>query len=147
MTVSPIEIAAQIRPALTRLSVNYFRNVARSPLTGPQLSILARLVETGNARISDIAREEGIRMPTASNAIHQMEERGLVERIADPNDRRGVRVAITEFGEQEYQRVGEERVSELATMFANLTPEELELLQAAVPVIKQVAETYQAPRT
>lgn len=147
MTVSPIEIAAQIRPALTRLSVNYFRNVARSPLTGPQLSILARLVETGNARISDIAREEGIRMPTASNAIHQMEERGLVERIADPNDRRGVRVAITEFGEQEYQRVGEERVSELATMFANLTPDELELLQAAVPVIKKVADTYQAPRT
>ena len=92
---TPESVAAQIRPALTQLYVMYFRMAEQSDLTGPQLTIMTRLNNLGAARISEIARLEGIRMPTASNALHQLEQRGMVERIRDTEDRRGVRVTLT----------------------------------------------------
>ena len=84
---TPESVAAQIRPALTQLYVMYFRMAEQSDLTGPQLTIMTRLNTLGAARISEIARLEGIRMPTASNALHQLEQRGMVERIRDTEDR------------------------------------------------------------
>lgn len=113
-STTPEDIAARIRPAMTKLYVMYFRIAEQSDLTGPQLSIMARLKDNGPARISQIAREEGIRMPTASNALHQLEQRELVERIRDEQDRRGVRVRLTRLGVSELERVGEERTKYLA---------------------------------
>ena len=72
------ELAARIRPALTKLYVLYFRLAETSDLTGPQLTILSRLDNEGPARISQIAKAEGIRMPTASNALHQLEDRVMI---------------------------------------------------------------------
>lgn len=143
-TPTPEEIAARIRPALTKLYVMYFRISEQSDLTGPQLSILTRLKDNGASRISQIAREEGIRMPTASNALHQLEQRQLVERVRDETDRRGVRVTLTALGESELQRVGEERTKYLAEMLATLDEKHLERADDLVEVINALADVYGA---
>ena len=141
-STTPEDIAARIRPAMTKLYVMYFRIAEQSDLTGPQLSIMARLKDNGPARISQIAREEGIRMPTASNAVHHLEDAGMVERVRDTKDRRGVRVELTEKGLSELRRVSTERDEQMAAMFAALAPEELEIGAALVPVLKRILETY-----
>ena len=66
---TPESVAAQIRPALTQLYVMYFRMAEQSDLTGPQLTIMTRLNNLGAARISEIARLEGIRMPTDWSSV------------------------------------------------------------------------------
>lgn len=139
-----MDIAAQIRPAMTKLYVTYFRMAEQSDLTGPQLTILTRLAEHGASRISEVARQEGIRMPTASNALHQLEHRGMVERIRDTSDRRGVRVQLTELGRTELKRVGDERTTYLAEMLSSLSPEKLEIAEQIIPVITELAERYSA---
>ncbi|MEZ2122051.1 MULTISPECIES: MarR family winged helix-turn-helix transcriptional regulator [unclassified Corynebacterium] len=141
---TPMDIAAQIRPAMTKLYVTYFRMAEQSDLTGPQLTILTRLAEHGASRISEVARQEGIRMPTASNALHQLEHRGMVERIRDTSDRRGVRVQLTELGRSELKRVGDERTTYLADMLSSLSTEKLEIAEQIIPVIKELAERYSA---
>ncbi|MBI8989683.1 MarR family winged helix-turn-helix transcriptional regulator [Corynebacterium meridianum] len=141
---TPMDIAAQIRPAMTKLYVTYFRMAEQSDLTGPQLTILTRLAEHGASRISEVARQEGIRMPTASNALHQLEHRGMVERIRDTSDRRGVRVQLTELGRTELKRVGDERTTYLAEMLSSLSPEKLEIAEQIVPVVTELAERYSA---
>ncbi|MBV7282372.1 MULTISPECIES: MarR family transcriptional regulator [Corynebacterium] len=138
------ELARNARPALTQLYVTYFRLAERSDLTGPQLTILSRLKSDGAARISELAKREGIRMPTASNALHQLESRGLVERVRDNNDRRGVRVQLTEQGAVELERVGEERIAQLADMFSTLEDEEIAAIEEIVPIINRLAERYTA---
>lgn len=143
-TPTPEEIAARIRPALTKLYVMYFRISEQSDLTGPQLSILTRLKDNGASRISQIAREEGIRMPTASNALHQLEQRQLVERVRDETDRRGVQVTLTPLGESELQRVGEERTKYLADMLGTLDEKYLEHADELVEVINALADVYGA---
>lgn len=137
-----LEIARQIRPAMTKLYVTYFRIAEQSDLTGPQLSIMTRLREQGPMRISQIAREEGIRMPTASNALHQLERRELVTRIRDEKDRRGVRVQLTELGLSELTRVGEEREKYLADMLASLSEEDLRKAADFADVINRLSDRY-----
>lgn len=141
-TPTPEVIAARIRPAMTKLYVMYFRIAEQSDLTGPQLSIMARLQDNGPSRISQIAREEGIRMPTASNALHQLEQRELVERIRDEQDRRGVRVRLTSLGETELERVGAERTRYLAEMLGTLGEEDLVRAGDLVEIINKLADSY-----
>ena len=141
-STTPEDIAARIRPAMTKLYVMYFRIAEQSDLTGPQLSIMARLKDNGPARISQIAREEGIRMPTASNALHQLEQRELVERIRDEQDRRGVRVRLTRLGVSELERVGEERTKYLAEMIGTLGVEDLARAGELVDIINKLADSY-----
>ncbi|MBC3186535.1 MarR family transcriptional regulator [Corynebacterium sp. zg-331] len=141
---TPDAVARKIRPALTKLYVMYFRVAHQSNLTGPQLSIMTRMKENGESRISQLAKEEGIRMPTASNALHQLEQRGMVERIRDTHDRRGVRVHLTELGMAELERVGEERTRNLTEMLEELSPEELRRTDEFVDVINILASKYGA---
>lgn len=141
---SPEEIAALIRPSLTQLYVTYFRRASQSDLTGPQLTIMSRLAENGPSRINEVARREGIRMPTASNALHQLEQRGMIERLRDTADRRGVRVRLTALGRTELERVGSERTRYLAEMLSTLEPDELEAVKNIAPLIKQLALNYAA---
>ena len=129
---------------MTKLYVMYFRIAEQSDLTGPQLSIMARLKSNGPSRISQIAREEGIRMPTASNALHQLEQRELVERIRDEQDRRGVRVQLTRLGESELERVGEERTKYLAEMLGALSEEDLAQVSEMTDIVNKLADNYGA---
>ncbi|QGU03194.1 HTH-type transcriptional regulator MgrA [Corynebacterium kalinowskii] len=144
---TPEAVSESIRPAMTKLYVTYFRKAAQSALTGPQLTILTHLADGIPERISDVARKEGIRMPTASNSLHQLEQRNLVERVRDESDRRGVFVKITEEGLRELTRVGDERTQYFAEMLRTLDQDELNLVADLVPVINKMADLYsvQAP--
>lgn len=138
----PYEIAQRIRPAMTSLYVTYFRTAEHSDLTGPQLSILRRLAEEGPTRISRIAEAEGVRMPTASNTVNQLEKRGLVQRIRSEHDRRGVSVETTKLGRDELHRVGEERTRYLGEMLGTLDQESLRKLNSVTDIINLLAEAY-----
>lgn len=81
-------------------------------------------------------------MPTASNALHQLEQRGLVERLRDTSDRRGVRVRLTVQGSDELARVGEERIQYLAEMLSSLNEEQLRAANEITDVINALAESY-----
>lgn len=140
--VTPEELAARVRPALTKLYVLYFRRSAHSDLSGPQLTVLSRLAEHGPSRISRIAELEDIRMPTASNALHHLEQLKLVERIRDTKDRRGVQVQLTEHGTRELERVNKERDAQMAEMLKLLPEEKLERTGELVDIINELAEVY-----
>ena len=96
----------------------------------------------GPARISQIAKAEGIRMPTASNALHQLEDRGMIERIREETDRRGVKVQLTPFGKSELERVGNERTAYLANMLAALPEEKLGDITKLANLINELSEAY-----
>lgn len=137
-----LELARRVRPAMTKLYVSYFRTAEHSELTGPQLSIMTRIAEHGPSRISQLADAEGVRMPTASNTINQLEKRGLVQRTRTVEDRRGVSVELTELGMQELKRVGEERTQSLAEMISTLDEDHFKLIEQAADAINALAETY-----
>lgn len=139
-----LRIAADIRPAMTSLYVAYFRNAQHSDLTGPQLSVLHRLGFNGPTRISKLAGDEGVRLPTASNTVNQLEKRDLVRRVRSEDDRRGVTVELTDFGRAELERVGAERTRSLAQMLGTLDDGALHQLDSLTGVLNELARAYAA---
>ncbi len=123
-TMTPLDLAKEIRPLLTQAELLYSRRSEESQLSRAQLSIMMTLDALGPCR------------------VHHLEDAGMVERVRDTKDRRGVRVELTEKGLSELRRVSTERDEQMAAMFAALAPEELEIGAALVPVLKRILETY-----
>lgn len=142
MSKTPLEIATELRPALSRLYLLYFRQAETFSVSQAQMSIMTILDENGPMRISQIAQAEAIRMPTASNAINQLETMGLVTRVRDVSDRRGVRVELTDKGKAELDEIGRSRNQALARMFENLSEEELEKAQEFAPMFDTILQRY-----
>lgn len=142
MASTPLEIAKELRLPLTRLYLLYFRQTENSHISMAQLSILMILEENGPMRISQIAATETIRIPTASNAVNQLETMELVTRVRDTSDRRGVSVTLTDKGREELRRLSEERAEQLASMLDSLSDEELKEVAEATPVIELVLRRY-----
>ncbi|WP_459610516.1 MarR family winged helix-turn-helix transcriptional regulator [Corynebacterium urogenitale] len=142
MAKTPIEIASELRPALSRLFLLYFRQAETFSVSQAQMSIMTILQDNGPMRISQIAHAEAIRMPTASNAINQLETMGLVTRVRDVSDRRGVRVELTDKGRTELEEIGKSRNLALARMLEHLNPEELKMAEEFAPMFDTILHRY-----
>ena len=59
------------------------------------------------ARPRDVAQRLGVSRPAATTFIQRLEQKGLVETTPDPDDDRGVRVALTRRGIEALLRVGQ----------------------------------------
>jgi DNA-binding MarR family transcriptional regulator len=85
----------------------------------------------GPQRLSDLNRHVLLSQPALSRLVDRLAERGLVERLADPVDGRGVRLALTTAGRDLQRQVGRRHARSVArAMTAGLTPAELRQLEA-----------------
>jgi DNA-binding MarR family transcriptional regulator len=84
----------------------------------------------GPQRISDLNRHVLLSQPALSRLVDRLAERGLVERLADPADGRGVRLALTADGRAVQRRIGRRHGRSVAqAMLSGLTPGELRQLE------------------
>ena len=82
-------------------------------------------------RISDLNRHVLLSQPALSRLLDRLAERGLVERLADPADGRGVRLALTPAGRDLQRQVGGRHARSVArALAAALDPGELRQLEA-----------------
>jgi DNA-binding MarR family transcriptional regulator len=56
-------------------------------------------------RITELAEQLGVDAPTVTRKIQQLERDGLVDRHADPDDRRATRIQINAAGRKNVQRI------------------------------------------
>ncbi len=78
--------------------------------------------DDAGVRLRDLAERLRIAPRSATDVVDQLESRGLVERAADPADRRAVRIRLTDAGRGLLRRVHEARRTEAADFFAVLAP-------------------------
>src|SRR3954463_13173220 len=86
-------LAARLRLVITR-TARRLRQQAGTDLGPSQLSALASVERHGPLTPSELARIERIQRPSATRIVARLEEAGLVERVADPTDRRSFTVGI-----------------------------------------------------
>ncbi|MEV0387873.1 MarR family transcriptional regulator [Nonomuraea sp. NPDC050643] len=68
-------------------------------LDRPDVQILVDLLDAGEPRrIGMIAESLQVESPHVTRHVSALEQRGLVERVRDPDDRRAWRIALTEAG-------------------------------------------------
>lgn len=83
----------------------------------------------GHLRIGELHRHVLLSQPALSRLVDRLVERGFVERCADPEDGRGVRLSLTAAGRDKQREVGRRHARSVAgAVTADLTPDELEQL-------------------
>jgi DNA-binding MarR family transcriptional regulator len=103
-------------------------------------SVLATLRDTGPRRITELAEREAVAQPTITTLVTRLERDGLVRRAADPDDARAVLVHVTGEGLARLDAMRAARGALLDARLAALTPDERDLLAAALPVLDKLLE-------
>ncbi|USG68160.1 MarR family transcriptional regulator [Brevibacillus ruminantium] len=65
-------------------------------LTGPRLRVLIAVSESGKIRMSDLASKLGIKARTVTQFVDALEQKNLLIRLPDPNDRRATFLQVTD---------------------------------------------------
>ncbi len=94
---NPPLLAGEIRTVVVRLA----RQLRRQDLRGLTVTLYSALVTVAAASelpIGTLAEAERLPSSAATRIADRLEEEGLVERRRNPNDRRGVNLAITPAG-------------------------------------------------
>ena len=98
------------------------------PVTLPQLMLLNLTSIHGPCRLTALAEKIEVKPSAVTVMVDRLEKRGLVRRVQDPDDRRAVRVEITEEGRDVLDKARELRNEVLGGFMNRLDPEEARLL-------------------
>lgn len=136
------ELASGFREAL-RHSVYLVRRLdADGELSAAQLSTLKMLLGEGQ-RVGEIARNLGVRVPSATEQIIKLERAGLARREPDPADSRAVRVILTPEGRAAVDAANKRRNQVMADILSSLTDQDRKALADALPVIDKINASLQ----
>lgn len=131
------ELAGRLRLSITRLA-RQLRQTAESDLSPTQASVLATVSKAGPLTLGDLAELERVASPTITKVITLLHDKGLVEKITDPTDRRFVRASLTPEGQALLERTRARKTAWLARQLQDLSPDDLERLAAATEVLEHL---------
>jgi DNA-binding MarR family transcriptional regulator len=110
------------------------------------LSTLATLELTGPRRITDLAATEGVAQPSMTVLVSALERSGLVERRADPTDRRVALVALTSDGIEFIGARRQAGVEALVELISQLSADQNDALAAAIPALTRIQKLEEERR-
>jgi DNA-binding MarR family transcriptional regulator len=108
------------------------------------LTALRRAGEPYRLTPSQLQSAGMVSAAAVTKRISRLEELGLVERIPDPNDKRGTLVALTRRGLKLIDTLGERYLEEERTAIAALDPKQR---SALAQLLKQLLLELEGPRT
>ena len=138
-TLVDTDVTSRLRLALARLNRRLRSADPSLELTESQLFTLGTINAYGPMRLSDLALEEKVSAPTATRLVTSLEERGLVRRQTNPDDRRSTLLAVTASGRRALDRVRNARTAQLSRRLERLRPAERRAIEAALPVLERLA--------
>ena len=135
--VENLELAARYREIL-RQALYVVRSIdADGELSTAHTSTL-NMLAAAPMRIGLIARNAGIRVPSATEQVTKLAAAGLVERVPSDTDARVVEVRLTEEGRRTLKAANLRRNREMARAFDSLSPRERQAINVAIPAIEKL---------
>ncbi|MFF2509416.1 MarR family transcriptional regulator [Streptomyces sp. NPDC058067] len=121
--------------------VHYVRHSAVTGDLGTAASsAIARLGREGPYRLTELARAEGVSQPGMTQLVTRMERAGLVRRVADRRDGRGVLVEATDSGLEVFRQRRAERAEALHLLIEKLTEPERQAVRIALPALARAIQ-------
>src|SRR5262245_50551606 len=108
-------------------------------ISPPRLSALSVLVFGGPQSLASLAFAEGVKPPTMSKLVAELELEGLVEKSPDPKDKRGLIIVATAKGRKIMLQGRDRRLAILNAGLARLSRADLAKLEAAAPILLSLA--------
>lgn len=133
----PRVLAERFHRQLRDIVLMLRRASAGQPITTQQMFVMGSL-EGGSRRMSDLAAEHGVRLPTMTRQIGRLARDGLVIRGRDTEDARVVTAELTSIGRQRLAEARDRRVTFIAGRMTLLSDAERASIEAALPALEKL---------
>ncbi len=146
--LTPEQCAAQVMEVVPKV-IRFMRAETRRQqepfLSLSQLRVLAFLERCPKASLSEVADYLDVSRSSMSAMIERLVQRGLVDRMEDPQERRRVILTVTTTGVDYLHQVSETTCSQVAGVLASLS--EVQLLQVlqGMALLGEVFKDVKAP--
>jgi len=111
---------------------------AAGEMSAPAHFGLLAILSVRPRMLTDLASLQGVSLPTMSNSISAMAERGWVRRAAPDGDRRVVMIEVTAPGRAALERVSRSAEAHLAEVLAPLDVPARRRLQGGLGVLRKI---------
>ena len=137
------EVAARLAAAVGR--INRRARTDSASLGYGIVSALASIQRHGPLRPGDLSRIEVVTKPTMTRILTELEQRGFIQREADPRDGRAFMVTVTPEGIEAVERARANRTG----IVAELDESDVQAIAGALAALERVAqgEHAQEPHT
>jgi DNA-binding MarR family transcriptional regulator len=142
ITTTP-DLAVRLRLAITRTS-RRLRQEAGTGLSPTLTSALSTIERYGPLTPSELATRERVQRPTATRLVARLEELGVLQRAADPADRRSALLSVTPEGRALLEEMRGRKTAYLAHRIEKLGSEERAALDRAAAILEQLLEDDRA---
>jgi DNA-binding MarR family transcriptional regulator len=139
-TLSSLELAEELRPALLRLARNLRHETEALGVTSHQVTLLWLVRDRPGLSLRELAEEEGISAPSLSGHVDRLEAAGFLRRVRSSDDRRRVGLELTTEGRALLKRVRARRTTWFTERLARLDEDERERLEQALPSLYALLE-------
>ena len=116
------------------------RQEAGAELSPSQTAALATIERHGPLTPSELAQRERVQRPTVTRVLARLEEAGLVDRAADPQDRRSCLLSVSVEGRQLLETVRARKDAFLARRIDALEPADRDALERAAAIMERMRE-------
>jgi DNA-binding MarR family transcriptional regulator len=142
ITTTP-DLAVRLRLAITRTS-RRLRQEAGTGLSPTLTSALATIDTHGPLTPSELAKRERVQRPTATRLVARLEALGVLQRAADPTDRRSSLLSVTPAGHALIEEMRGRKTAYLAHRIEKLDAEERATLDRAAGILERLLEDDRA---
>lgn len=109
--------------------------LAAFELTIPEWKVLGLIYDNGPLRVSDLAEILDVDPPLITKLVNNLEEKKLVERVGDVNDKRSARIKVTMKGEHRISRIEPEVRAMLGQLLQGLTVKDMDIYKKVLATI------------
>jgi DNA-binding MarR family transcriptional regulator len=133
------DLASRLRLDISRMA-RRLRQEAGALLSPSQTAALATIERHGPLTPSELADRERVQRPTVTRVLARLEEAGLVDRAADPQDRRSSLVSISDDGRALLESARARKDAYLARRIDALEPADRAALERAAALLERMLE-------
>lgn len=129
---APMAVCGEIWRAGERIRQKVLANVSGYGLDIAGLDVLLTLRRQGKGQVlspSELSKEMMLSTSAMTNRLDRLEKRGLVKRMSDPEDRRGLKIILSDEGYALADEIIVSHVETEAMMLSKLTTKEQDQLR------------------
>jgi DNA-binding MarR family transcriptional regulator len=132
--------------AVHKRALSEIRDDLEHEMTLPRFDLLANLMRDNGQTLASLSRSMLVTAGNLTGLVDRAARDGMVERRADPDDRRAWRVHITPKGQRAFRDVERRHAARVARLFSPLSQAELATLSALLDRLRGAARAAEVIR-
>ncbi len=130
----------QLRLAIQRLARRIRSNAPDDDISESQRSVLFTLGAHGRQSLGSLSEHERVTPPSMNRTVNALVASGLVTRVTAEDDARRIHIDLSETGQAFVNETRRRRDAWFTQHLRLLSPDQLRILEQAVPILKELAE-------